>query len=130
MAWDKTPVLAFLALIGLVLEGCPLFGAGGSVDVTVENRSRYTVTELWVPTRSENNYDTELDPGERIDLVSDWPDGGPQHYLDISLAMNGETYSCGGKDKPDPETKYCRRLKPVRDGEHINIRIFEDHWEW
>jgi hypothetical protein len=34
MAWNKTPGLAFLGIMGLVLEGCPLFGAGGFVDVT------------------------------------------------------------------------------------------------
>jgi hypothetical protein len=77
-----------------------------------------------------NNYQERLEPEEPVDLVSDWADGGLQHYMDFSYTLNDVAYRTGDDDEAAQNPKRFKPLKRVKDGGHISIRIFEDHWEW
>lgn len=80
----------------------------------VHNNSSYVITNFYTQSIGEKQAIETIQPGKTGAFVCVW-EGKDIRDIDIFYTMNGEEYTSS---------------KRIRNGGSVNVKIFNDHFEW
>ena len=130
--YEKVKIKHFLviAIIGFLFitvscdlsKKCALFN--------IYNYSSYQVTELFIPSMSEQSDIDSMEPGSSGTLFYVWVESD-KWYAQIGFKMNGEDWGTLSSDliNDDTPVRY-KPYKQIRSGDIVTVKIYDDHWEW
>jgi len=128
--------VALLIFFLITATSCCLFTKSSmlSARVYVYNHSSYPVTNLYIPTLSDENFIAVLEPGTRGTLLYEMyrEPCSNTFYAAIYFTKNGLGYGTVFPESYNEDTPH-NRYKPfkyVTDGDTVTVRIYNDRWEW
>ena len=98
----------------------------------IYNCSSHTVTDfITYGNWSDEDSVYVLEAGENYTLMYTWIDGGIIHYASIRFNMNEENYGTLLQDEINADnSNRFKTPKRIKDGDIVNVKIYDDHWEW
>jgi hypothetical protein len=125
----KKLFIILLTLVLLILTACPFDDSIYMAAYYIQNKSQFQVTEIIVSGRTRELRKKDiLEHGENCILVSEWVESN-ETSTGIKFYMNGEEYGCMEKESIT-DTKRFKPYKRIKNGDTVNVKIYDDHWEW
>lgn len=120
--------VSFILILLFITVSCDL--SKKIAVLYIENNSSYQVTELFISSMAEKWAVDAIEPGCSSALVYVWVESDV-YYGDLCFTMNGEEYGTKYQEEITAEnaTRYKTRKK-ISNGGTINLRIYNNHWEW